>query len=118
MMQSLHSSRLRVLTCLPALDLYKPVRYTVLVAAEDLAPGQVIGAEHVRPADGGNLHGYNPITGPFRIPQEVIGRVVALDVPAGATITGENLLPLNHQQQSKRLADFWRIDYSLPDAAR
>ena len=111
MMQSLHSSRLPVQTCLPALDQYKPVRYSVLVATQDLMPGQIICAEHIRPADGGNLHGYNPIMGPFRNEQELIGRVVALDVPAGATITGENLLPLSHQQQVKRFAEFWRNDY-------
>ena len=92
---------------------YRPAEYHVVVAAVDLFPGDVLCVEHLTLSEtSSDLSGYNPITGPFRMELELIGRVVALDISRGEKITGEFLLPLRPEQKTRKLAEFWRSSSS------
>ena len=79
----------------------------VLEAGVDLYPGDVLRVEHVRK---GRAHclADNPLTGPFSDASDLVGRVVAREIPEGTTITGMYLAPLGPSQMATRLRNFWR----------
>lgn len=79
----------------------------VLETRIDLKPGDVIRSENVCTGKAQCLAD-NPITGPFSDSNDIIGRVVAIDMPAGTVITGVFLQPLGPMQMESRLRNFWR----------
>ncbi|MBX3134658.1 hypothetical protein KF707_00385 [Candidatus Obscuribacterales bacterium] len=50
----------------------------------------------------------NPIHGPFRESNDLVGRVASEDIPAGTVITGAVLVALSRSQLEHRLRNFWR----------
>jgi len=79
----------------------------VLETRVDLKPGDILKTENVCNGKAQCLAD-NPITGPFSDANEIIGRVVAIDLPAGTVITGAFLQPLGPMQMETRLRNFWR----------
>lgn len=79
----------------------------VLVTRIDLKPGDIIRSESVSTGKAQCLAD-NPITGPFSDANDIIGRVVEIDLPAGTVITGAFLQPLGPVQMETRLRNFWR----------
>lgn len=79
----------------------------VLETRIDLKPGDVLRPDNVCTGNAQCLAD-NPITGPFSDANDIVGRVVAVDLPAGTVITGAFLQPLAPMQMESRLRNFWR----------